>query len=261
MITLPRRPLEPAELGAGPAALAGLLARRGSAPAPRRRGGPPPGPAFSREFAGPGSGDQITTAIGAVPGATGPLTLASLWRPLAVAAGGLLRAFDTGAGTPGLGLNPFSDGNLYIGLSGFTSVPYAVADNWRLDVFRIDPGNPTQRSTYLYDTDGWTDSALAVLLNAGNAPDVIRHGWFITAEVLAGRLAVQAVWPGLLSIPQIRTLSPALAAWEALAAAGLWAYNQADVADPVLDLTGNGADQLSRVGTTVSTDVPPGFVF
>jgi hypothetical protein len=38
----------------------------------------------------------------------------------------------------------------------------------------------------------------------------------------------------------------------------VWAFNQALVSDPILDVTSGGGDQLAISGTSISTD-PPGF--
>ena len=97
-----------------------------------------PAPAFSREFNG--TTDEIVTAAGLAPDGTQDLTYLTIWRPLSVKAAGLIAVQD-GGGSRVWGSNPYSDGQLYYGASGFTSMPYDVADGWVLDGFTRAAGN------------------------------------------------------------------------------------------------------------------------
>jgi len=247
------------ELRAG-AALIGWRRRNGSAPARRRRGAAPAAPAFSREFNG--TTDELVTAAGLCPDGTSPVTYLAIWRPLSVKAGGLIAVQDVGDSRV-WGVNPYSDGQLYYGASGFTSMPYSVGDGWVLDGFSRPAGGaqPVTGHHYVYSSGVWTHPALGTVSNGGNLATTVRHGFLIPTERFHGRIAVEGVWPSILTNGQVETVALALAAWSALSPAALWPYNQASAASPLLDVTGNGADQISASGTTVSADVPPGFVF
>jgi tyrosinase len=83
----------------------------------------------------------------------------------------------------------------------------------------------------------------------------------------APRLAVAGVWNVAMTDAQVEALATnkRTTDWASHAAGApraLWELNQTSVATPVADLTGNGAGQVSIVGTTVVTgDDPPAWVF
>lgn len=248
-----------------PGLLAGIgLRPPSSVPARRTAVTPPPPPGLARSRQFNGASDVIQTAAGSTPSGVGAFTWLCLWRPLAVNAGGIMSCVNAGA-TRLWGVNPFFTGDMFYAASGFTSMPYAVADNWVLDGFSRAGGGVAQPVTghhYVYDTATWTHPALGNVGDGGAAADSVYHGQLFSAgEFLNGRLAVIGVWPSVLSNAQVEGLTGGLAAWSALSPAALWAYNQAATTDPLTDLTGHGADQLAITGTTVSTDVPAGFVF
>ena len=72
-------------------------------------------------------------------------------------------------------------------------------------------------------------------------------------------IAAAALWTTALSDGQIEELTTSLTDWlgHSVPPVGLWRFNQASIATPLVDLTGNGADQTSIDGTVVSTDGPP----
>jgi hypothetical protein len=80
------------------------------------------------------------------------------------------------------------------------------------------------------------------------------------ARYFNGALAVIGVWGSVLSAEQLHTLvrgaSSYLSKWEALAPAGLWAFNQALTSEAVKDRTTGKADESSKSGTTVSAGEP-----
>jgi hypothetical protein len=79
-----------------------------------------------------------------------------------------------------------------------------------------------------------------------------------------GRLATAAVFNSALSDGQLESIetTPATATVNSLGPIALWDFNQAAVGTAVTDLTGNGADETTRSGTTViNGDDPTGWTF
>ena len=102
---------------------------------------------------------------------------------------------------------------------------------------------------------------------AGGGPsgaiDNLRMGLVFGGDRLSARKTVAAVWLTGLSDADFETLPTTLAAWMALAPAECWPMNQANASDPILSITGGGADQISVTGTapTVSAEEPPGWSY
>lgn len=85
---------------------------------------------------------------------------------------------------------------------------------------------------------------------------LIANGW-TPAQV---DIAALALWAGTaLSDEQVEQLAATdiKNGWEALSPSGLWPFDQPSVEAPVTDLTGNGADEVSRTGTTILGEDPP----
>jgi hypothetical protein len=197
----------------------------------------------------------------------GPITLAFLWKPAALSNQGLVNARESGALK--WAINPFSDGLLYYSASGFASsntIGWGAASGWLLTAITKASGSATPRwHQYSYTSTTWThvnatnnvsDSTISVAI------DNIGLGYLDNDEVLNGNLAVIGAWNAVLSDGDLETMPCALSAWVDLTPAALWPFNQASTSDPVLDVTGNGADQTSITGTSVvNGDDPPCFSF
>lgn len=73
-------------------------------------------------------------------------------------------------------------------------------------------------------------------------------------------VAAAGVWNRVLSDAECETMPFQITNWLNLPGGGplgCWTFSQASVSDPVLDLTGNGLNQLSITGTTVSGLISP----
>lgn len=223
-----------------------------------------------RDFDGAGS-TRIETAAGGLAAITPTahaVTLAFLWKPSGTSDDGLLR-IQGSSGTLIYGVNPFG-GNLYlsVGGAGFDASPYTYtgSDGWRLDVVTRTAGFTGQVRWHGYrlsvgswtHTDGGTKSDPN---NTGGA-DSVYLGALDGSNTLDGELAVVGVWLSALSDVAVETLPASLQAWADLSPGALWALNQTSISDPVVDLTGGGADETGDAGTSVVTgDAPPGFDF
>lgn len=141
---------------------------------------------------------------------------------------------------------------------------YDAANDWTLLVVSKAAGSAVTRwHRYIYSTATWThvngSGSVADSTVLPGASGVVQFGRLQTVDPMNGLLAVAGGWLRVLSDAEVETLPLALSAWADLNPDGLWAFNQASTATAVTDLSGNGADQVSTTGTSVSADEPPGF--
>lgn len=64
-----------------------------------------------------------------------------------------------------------------------------------------------------------------------------------------GEFAAAALFPVALRVGEVEALTASLPRWLTFRPVGMWILNQDDESDPVLDETGNGADEVGRSGT------------
>ena len=209
--------------------------------------------------------DDKITAEPLSPPFIGAGTIAIIWRASDSGNHGL---FCGGAsGFERWGSIVVSGDETYIDYAGFSAIHSWSADEWYLTVVTKPIGSPaTVRAHSMpYSSGTWTHA------NRGSVNDDnpsghtdTQFGFSISTDFfLEGEIAVAAVWVDTeLSDAECESLETELSNWFSLTPSALWAFNQEDVADPVLDLSGNGFDQTARTGTSVLTgDDPPGFNF
>lgn len=196
------------------------------------------------------------------------LTIAAVWKPVNLHKAGLLFVADAGLAQV-FNVNPYNDGNVWYSTAtgNFGTSDWDGTEGWMLHAIRNQAGVGGLRShKYVFDSPGWTHAneagGIAASVNPATEAWMGRFGGVGSTECLNGSLAAMGVWDVALDDTQVETLSAGLAAWAALDPVALWAFNQAATTDPVLDLTGNGADQDGLTGTTVTVgDDPAGFSF
>jgi hypothetical protein len=216
---------------------------------------------LSRTFDGDDDYIQLSTgALATVDG--GPLTVAAI-----------VRARSTVGATVYAGTSPTSvrwscelfGGTWFVSNNGGVASMFAVRDDeWVLIAHTKADGSVVPREhEYRYATETWAHADTGASVPDGGAPGVggaiVLGRW--ESDFLAGELVAAAVWDRELSDGDLEALTDSLAAWEASTPTALWALNQADVGDPVEDLTGGGADQSVIVGTAVSAEEPPGWSY
>lgn len=222
-----------------------------------------------RRFDGTGF---ITLAIGGLVGAnTGAFTTAALVRKDVDGAFLPVISAETGAsGRRGLwthssdAISGLFSGSLVQGPTTLT-----VADDWAVIAVTKEAGPPPDGITAIRVHKGvlggaWTHADGGDGSNDGQVVDNVKIGSFQGSTQWIGLIGVVAWWKRALSDVELENgLRDSLQAWSDIAPDGLWALDQIDL-DPVIDLTGNGADQIAVVGTTVADapeDQPPGFDF
>jgi hypothetical protein len=139
---------------------------------------------------------------------------------------------------------------------------WTQADNWVLLVATKASGTVTPRyHKYVLDTDTVTrdDADIARAATAMASTDRIVFGKDEFSNRFNCRIAVAAYWDVELSDSQVDELYANLATQDwydntAGSPLALWDFNQATVADDVLDLMGSGADESAIAGTRVRED-------
>lgn len=184
----------------------------------------------------------------------------------------------TQSGSPQIGCNPFDngDGNLFFAVNGSGSVPYGdttppntndVLDEFAIFAFSWDGVNGNQIKASVYHAEngpGWVDFGSIGATSNGGAADLLTVGVFASGQwldadyVMLGFYGTQ-ILHATLAASQIHVSG---AAWLTLSSPrAVYAFDQAATTDPVLDLTGGGADETSEANTEVIADLPPGFSF
>jgi hypothetical protein len=153
----------------------------------------------------------------------------------------------------------------YITSAGFTTVGQAMPTEWALQLTTKAPGTAVPRfHSWRSDTDLWAhaDYGTAMADVGPLAPDgEVCLGNFASSLWYQGLLAVAGCWADVPDDATIEAagLQLALANWLGFGTPlAVWALNR----DPLVDLTGGGADQTAISGTTMDLiDLPPGFTF
>lgn len=195
----------------------------------------------------------------------GPMSVAIIWRATSVHDGSLVYATNAG-GFENNSLMPISDSKLWHQISGsFRSAQSYTTGVWRLDGWSKADGAAQQVRGHAYEFGGaWAHADYGACNDSGSTPVTnVRVGQKTGVGALNGDVAVVAMVGAQWSDANFETLTTSLADWVTLIGASsavLWAFNQAAITDPVLDVLGGGGDQAGISGTSVTTD-PPGFSY
>lgn len=223
---------------------------------------------MSRTADGSGA-NYIRCAVGGcAAGGTGAYTIISLARlNLFAAVGGMFQL--RGAGTQRRQLivssaKMFGTGDFSAGFGAVVSD--GVTWSWLVE--RKQAGG-TAHYEFAYANYPVVDPNVDIVF--GEANDAGNHGdpgagdeiWIGEADVhWRGAKALDVWFNGYLSNAQIKSaLTQSLTDIMALTPAGCWPLNQANIAVPVTDVTGNGADEIETVGTVGIASNPPNYDF
>lgn len=156
-----------------------------------------------------------------------------------------------------------------VGYSNTASAPVGttslLVNEWYCVVGSKTTGTTTPRvHIYRYSNNTWVHENTGAAIS--NMPAVgisgfLSHGGRVADQFMPGEIAIDAIWGRDLSDAECELLPFSLRNWISLVPAGLWIYDQADIAQPVSDLTGGGSNQISVIGTTVSTTSVPLFTY
>lgn len=217
---------------------------------------------MSRIFNGSAGLDEfITLAPGALLDG-GPITVLLYWQP---SSGEENQFAGLMVGTRTAGSNAWSvicDSGNYFHENDFTGVSGVTPNAWQIIGYSKTSGNVAPRWHHWNGSWNHVNSASTV----GNMTDinsVLIGAYAVGSGRLDGLWVCAAVWNSALSDPSVETAaSPtALQDWFDASPDALWAGNQASTSDPVLDLTGNGADETATNNPGVSGADPPGWSY
>lgn len=222
---------------------------------------------MARRFTAANAADLVThtltAQLAAIP--TAALTFGVLWRPRSNHRGGIVKL--TQSGSIVAGCNPFDGaGHLFFSVNGSGDAGDYLADInfYRQDWFTKPAGAGVQLRHHLnrYQAPGWTHTNLGAVSAGGAANENMIVGLFAAGQWADLDIACLGWYAANVADATFdaSNLMSQFDAWRTLATpAGLWAYNQANAADPIPDESGNGATGTAT-GTTISDD-PPGFSF
>jgi len=220
----------------------------------------------SRKFNG--TTDRLETYIGGCTFAFGPGTFACIAKKTADGSYQTFLAQFDYAGTGGdSGFQVDTSNNLiFSGDAGdsLSGVPFTVANNWCLIAMTKDTGDVVCRGhKYVYDTGVWTHTNSGNTVDDSAAPiSPINHvtlGGYGGGDIYSGHMLIAAMWNRVLSDSELEGMTGSLVQWVQTYPKGLWVLNQASISTPVEDTTGNGANQVSLTGTTISAVADPPF--
>lgn len=216
------------------------------------------------------SSENITLGLGNLGFTFGPGTVAAVIRLASsgVTAKEILAVGDPAATTATLMTFFVNSGDrpgIFISsVSDVTTAKVLVASRWYLVAISKATGSVAPVShTYDYVTGGWVhENCLSVAANMTLINSVKLGCYFSSGtgkEFFNGDIAAAAVWDINMSNAQAETLpnDVSLAGWNGLGGLrAMWLLDQNDVTTTVTDLTGGGANETARTGTTVVTDTP-----
>lgn len=219
-------------------------------------------PTVVRRFTG-SDGDNIRAAIGNC-NISGAVTIAGLVKPRTAQYRtwlNLLSSTEAGIGYA-LGQDSPTYGTLWNGSTeDHSPAGFYELDEWTLiAVSKASGSQPVSWSRYNFSTDTWTHDNPGSLSDASPVPGgFVEIGAYEGGSNPTADFAALAIWNTNLSTGQIETLvDGSLEEWDDLNPSGLWLFNQISLYDEVLeDLTGGGADEAVRSGTSLLLETPP----
>lgn len=149
--------------------------------------------------------------------------------------------------------------HLYPGDLSTTKPPNGV---WLLCGCSKPPG--TSKATYMYyryDTEQLVavESSAAFKAAYSGTPVEIQLGRWNNTEQFNGKYAAAMMHGAPLTPAEFKALAEmsSIQKWLTISPLALWTFNQSSVAEPVKDLTGNGANQTELIGTAIANEEPP----
>lgn len=214
---------------------------------------------MSRQWTTANTGQHyIQFSAGAFAAAARPITVAMLWRPNTSQSFQGLIDVRTTTGTV---FALLTDSGSYFHNSDFSGIAQVANSQWTYLGLTIPASNPPRWHIRREDTGAWVHANASNITLSGTIA-AVRVGYWDGARLL-GHVAATGLWESALSDGDHEAVGvAALQDWLDSAPSALWAFNQASLADPVLDLTGGGADETAEVGTmAVSATEPPGWSY
>lgn len=211
------------------------------------------------------SSEEIITGIGTLA-YVGPMTMAGIVR----------RASDAVAATwfriGASATNKFAFGirstNLMALANGAASgiastLALTAADGWCFIATTKAAGTASpQFYKYVYSTGVWSNQVAGQSIADPAGPFTAASlGSDTGVTFWDGDIAVAGGWNVVMTSEQLKSMCFSVTPWFQVVPQAFWLLDQAAVAQKVRDLTGHGADESSRTGTTVATGSVPVFSY
>lgn len=210
-----------------------------------------------------GTTDDITLSIGQCGFAINPGTIACI--AYKKTDGSYQTFISTGVDENGWAFQVDNNNNLiFDNASGGSTgnVTMTVADGWCLVAITKESGATVIRThRYIYNTGIWTHIDSSSTLTDLGVPSRFHLGDYGSAGIdgYTRRLLIAAVWNRVLTDIELEGMTDSLVKWIRMYPKGLWVLNQSSVNIPLEDVTGNGANQTSITGTSISSIADPAF--
>jgi hypothetical protein len=197
----------------------------------------------------------------------GPGTLAIVFKPVAIPENNdtIFGVHENGSSDFTASLKMDQPNSFYV-TNGTNTPGYAniiFTGNWYLMVLTKAEGNVAVRfHRYTYSSGAWFHGDSYAMPDS-IYPVATRPAGVIGADGNSHanmHVAAVGVWSRVLSDAECELLPLQASAWLTLPNGGpsaMWTFSQSSVSDPVLDLTGNGFNQSSITGTSVSSEISP----
>lgn len=220
----------------------------------------------TRAFNGGVAADRITVSAGGATQAQGPVTIAGLVKITSGFSGtGWMLNGDDGSFVK-FGLLVSGGPLFYENDFGGGLTPPTGVWVWIVGSKAAGASIPRWHVQNVTSGGAWSHANGASTVNdlSGNATEMIIGGQSFAGSgtTWRGSIAVLAKWASVLTDLQVQSACTLLAS-DLLAATPSWMVrlNQASTATAVTDDTGGGGNQTAISGTSVDSDVPPGFDF
>jgi len=214
-----------------------------------------------RNFADSGT---VRTALGASDISAGPFTYVGLVKLQAGTGSAWIAAFQDASHFNAGNWESMGVENKILetfpgpGSSGGPEPPRSV---WvLLAATKVATKSKVKYYVYRFDENKWVtaESTNEFTPTHTGTPAEIQLGRWNGTEQLKGLMAAVAFFNKVLSKAELEEMvTGVIKDWLKKSPVGMWMFNQKSVSEELKDATGNGADQSSIVGTTVSEEEPP----
>ncbi len=222
---------------------------------------------MARRFTG-ASSDEITTALGNLGFAFGPGTVAVIHRPASLAGSGNNFLLSVGSAWNGKYAVHVQSGVLMLRMGATsrwgTGTTGVGTGEWYMHAVSKDTGTLTPRfHRYRYSTDNHTHEVGSGTLADSPVPTTKADIGFLNVsgetvgQYYDGDIAIMAVWNVVLTDAEVEALAFDMKAWFQAPPKALWVFDQATTSMLLRDMTGGGANETSKSGTSVSANSVP----
>lgn len=207
-----------------------------------------------------GTSDRITLAVGANNFTAGASTFAAIVKSASDTSRRRIMSCNAG----GYSLDKSASDLIEWTDAAAPTLNIKVADGWVLVAATKAAGTVAPRfHKYVFSSRVHSHEAGVATAGDKNGGTNVWIGQSAAASFFwSGEIAALGIWNAVLTDSQIEALAVGLTPWLAVPPTGLWLLDQGSTGQLVNDLTGRGANESSKSGTSVGSSCPwtPGGV-